>query len=119
MATRSATGWHWAQGFSAKRQFGQRAASSAISFAAHASHLPASAIAAQSAHAAFVTAAFAFVQSAQEAVYALQAAQCAVSARKPTGAEINVNAKNLNEAMFQDASNFGAQFANKISVKCP
>jgi len=46
-------------------------------------------------------------------------AQCALTTRKPTDAEVNVNAKNLNEAMFQDSSNYGAQFANKISVKCP
>jgi ABC-type uncharacterized transport system substrate-binding protein len=46
-------------------------------------------------------------------------AQCAFTTRKPTDADANLNTKSLSEAMFQDASNYGAQFANKISVKCP
>ena len=43
--------------------------------------------------------------------------QCEFTTRKPTDGE--VNAKTLSESMFQDSSNYGAMFANKISVKCP
>ena len=46
-------------------------------------------------------------------------AQCKITTHKPTDGELNINAKTLSESNFQDSSNYGAMFANKISVTCP
>ncbi len=48
-------------------------------------------------------------------------AQCAFTVRKPTDAEVTAKVSKLGEAFFNQAnsSNYGAMFANKISVKCP
>jgi len=46
-------------------------------------------------------------------------ARCQFKTKKPTDAEVNVNMKSLTESNFLDSSNYGAMFANKISVTCP
>lgn len=46
-------------------------------------------------------------------------AQCKFTSHKPTDGELNINAQSLSESAFQDSSNYGAMFANKISVTCP
>lgn len=46
-------------------------------------------------------------------------AQCEFTTHKPTDGELNINAKALSESDFQDSTNYGAMFANKISVTCP
>ena len=48
-------------------------------------------------------------------------AQCALAVKKPTEADVNAQVNKLGEAFFSqaDSSNYGAMFANKISVKCP
>jgi ABC-type uncharacterized transport system substrate-binding protein len=45
-------------------------------------------------------------------------AQCRFKTHKPTDAEAGVNVKKLNEANFLEANDYGAMFANKISVTC-
>jgi ABC-type uncharacterized transport system substrate-binding protein len=45
-------------------------------------------------------------------------AQCKFNLHKPTDGEVS-SAKRLDEAMFADATNYGAMFANKVSVICP
>jgi len=48
-------------------------------------------------------------------------ANCQLSVKKPSDAEVNAKIQNLGEAFFAqaDASNYGSNFANKVSVKCP
>ncbi|MEZ5889541.1 MAG: DUF1007 family protein [Xanthobacteraceae bacterium] len=48
-------------------------------------------------------------------------ANCQLSVKKPSEAEVDAKIKSLGETFFAqaDASNFGANFANKVSVKCP
>jgi len=48
-------------------------------------------------------------------------AQCAFTVKKPTDADVTAQVNRLGEAFFNqaDSSNYGAMFANKISVKCP
>jgi ABC-type uncharacterized transport system substrate-binding protein len=45
---------------------------------------------------------------------------CQLSVKKPSEAEVDAKIKSLGEAFFAqaDASNYGANFANKVSVKC-
>jgi ABC-type uncharacterized transport system substrate-binding protein len=46
-------------------------------------------------------------------------AQCRFAVHKPVDPNATANAKPLNEANFLDQSNYGAAFANKVSVTCP
>jgi ABC-type uncharacterized transport system substrate-binding protein len=48
-------------------------------------------------------------------------AQCTFTVKKPTDGEVTAQVNKLGEAFFNqaDSSNYGAMFANKISVKCP
>jgi ABC-type uncharacterized transport system substrate-binding protein len=47
-------------------------------------------------------------------------AGCKFTTRKPTDADVGLDMKKLGEGDFQaDSSNYGAMYANKISVKCP
>jgi ABC-type uncharacterized transport system substrate-binding protein len=48
-------------------------------------------------------------------------AKCQVAVKKPNDAEVNAKIQNLGEAFFAqaDSTNYGAMFANKVSVKCP
>jgi ABC-type uncharacterized transport system substrate-binding protein len=46
-------------------------------------------------------------------------ANCQFKTRKPTDAEASANIKSLTESNFLESSNYGAMFANKISVTCP
>jgi ABC-type uncharacterized transport system substrate-binding protein len=48
-------------------------------------------------------------------------AKCQVAVKKPNDAEVNAKIQNLGEAFFAqaDSNNYGAMFANKVSVKCP
>lgn len=45
---------------------------------------------------------------------------CQLSVKKPSEAEVDAKIKSLGEAFFAqaDASNYGANFANKVSVRC-
>jgi ABC-type uncharacterized transport system substrate-binding protein len=47
-------------------------------------------------------------------------ANCQLSVKKPSEAEVTAKIQNLGEAFFAqaDASNYGANFANKVSVRC-
>lgn len=46
---------------------------------------------------------------------------CQFALKKPNDAEVNAKIQNLGEAFFAqaDSANYGAMFANKVSVKCP
>jgi ABC-type uncharacterized transport system substrate-binding protein len=46
---------------------------------------------------------------------------CQFALKKPNDAEVNAKMQNLGEAFFAqaDSANYGAMFANKVSVKCP
>lgn len=46
-------------------------------------------------------------------------AECKLALKKPTDPEVDFKIKSLSEAAFQDANNYGAMFANRISVTCP
>ncbi|MEZ5786682.1 MAG: DUF1007 family protein [Xanthobacteraceae bacterium] len=48
-------------------------------------------------------------------------ANCELSVKKPNNEEANARLQSLGEAAFAsgDNSNYGAMFANKVSVKCP
>jgi ABC-type uncharacterized transport system substrate-binding protein len=48
-------------------------------------------------------------------------AKCQVAIKKPSDAEVNAKVQKLGEAYFAqaDSNNYGAMFANKVSVKCP
>jgi ABC-type uncharacterized transport system substrate-binding protein len=46
-------------------------------------------------------------------------AQCQLTVRKPTDSAATANVKTLSEATFLESSNYGAMFANKISIHCP
>jgi ABC-type uncharacterized transport system substrate-binding protein len=47
--------------------------------------------------------------------------QCTFTVRKPTDTQVSTQINKLGEAFFNqpDAANYGAMFANRISVKCP
>jgi ABC-type uncharacterized transport system substrate-binding protein len=46
---------------------------------------------------------------------------CQLSLKKPSEGEVNAKIQGMGEAFFAqaDASNYGANFANKVAVKCP
>lgn len=45
---------------------------------------------------------------------------CKLTTKKPSEADISLDMKNLSEGAFQsNSANYGAMYANKISVKCP
>jgi ABC-type uncharacterized transport system substrate-binding protein len=46
-------------------------------------------------------------------------AQCRFSVHKPTDPNASAQAQRLDEATFLNADNYGAAFANKVSVTCP
>ena len=46
-------------------------------------------------------------------------AKCKFTASKPTDAAVDAKIKSLGEAAFGDGSNYGANFANRISIHCP
>jgi ABC-type uncharacterized transport system substrate-binding protein len=45
--------------------------------------------------------------------------QCRFTVHKPTDPNSSANATPLSESFFTDQSNYGAAFANKVSVTCP